>query len=348
MVDSILGRGRGSLALSASGPISSSSNGQVIENLDITATGANNGITVTHDNVKILNCKIRYATGRGIRFSGADNIKIKNCDIATTSAPSSGANANSDMNCIEGVTSLAPHIKRVRLRDGSSGIYLEDCDDPWISYVEGYNCRGPFPRGQIVQFNSCDNGIVEDFSIVNQGHIAFTEDCMNFYASTNMTVRRGFINGCNSGSGVGVLIENSAGGSGIGLFEDIDCVYWCNGAFSATEDTQLIRFVRCRARDGLDNSPNSSIGELDYLGNTIPSYDTWLGSQSSDESRNPPLSGSEAFFAYNCLAANIQFTDCEYFNLPQGTDFTPDASVTDFTENDFTPRTPIVLLFPWE
>ena len=101
-----------------------------------------------------------------------------------------------------------------RLRNGSAGIYALSSHRIKASFIEGYEFRGPFPRGQVVQFNQCTDPLLEDFSCENSGHVAWTEDNVNCYGCVNPIVRRGFIRGNNSPSGQGVMIENTVGGSG--------------------------------------------------------------------------------------------------------------------------------------
>ena len=132
---------------------------------------------------------------------------------------------------------------------------------------------------------------------------------MNCYGCTDPIIRRGFIRGNNSPSGIGIMIENTVGGSG-GLVEDVDCVYWGNGAFSAGEDSSGVQFWRCRARDGIDASPNDSDGDPDYQGSQFPA-----GRLSSVVlNRGQPSSGSEAFFAY-LANPNVEYHSCEYLQF---------------------------------
>ena len=252
--------------LTASGPVQATANGQVIEGIEITATGTAPGVRVNgRSNVVIRNCRIRYANGQGVDADNSPNLLIEDVDIACTTAPAAGALASSVRNCIDAFGCDDIRINRARLRDGSTGVYLLECDRAHVSLIEGYNFRGPFPRGQVVQFNQCNAPLLEDFSCENQGNIAWTEDDVNCYGCTNPIIRRGFMRGNNSPSGQGVMIENTVGGSG-GLVEDVDVVFWGCGGFSAGEASSGVKFWRCRARDGIDNAPNNSFGRLAYDG----------------------------------------------------------------------------------
>lgn len=333
-------------SLTPSGPVTVTSSGQVVQNLDITATGTGNGVRVNgFSDVVVRNCRVRHATGRGIYATSAARLLVEDVDIRCTSAPAAGQNPNSNMNNIELASTSDAIIRRVRLRDGSSGIYAVSSHRVRFSFIEGYNHRGPFPRGQVVQFNQCTSPVLEDFSCVNQGNVAWTEDNVNCYGCTTPAVRRGFIRGNNSPSGQGVIVENTAGGSG-GIIEDVDVVYWGNGAFMADGDSSGVQFWRCRARDGIDNAPNNSFGDPDYQGNPIPDWAGFVGSLN----RGLPSSGSEPFFAYLVAQPNIEFHQCQHWNRPRaGVAWDQNLmSVREFAEVNFAPRAPIVLTMPWE
>jgi hypothetical protein len=38
------------------------------------------------------------------------------------------------------------------------------CPHSRLSMIEGHDQRGPFPRGQLVQWNTSSDGLLEDFS----------------------------------------------------------------------------------------------------------------------------------------------------------------------------------------
>ena len=59
-----------------------------------------------------------------------------------------------------------------------------------------------------VQFDKCNNSILEDFSCENS-NASWTEDNVNVYESDNVTVRRGVVDGNNSPSGDGIMFESS-------------------------------------------------------------------------------------------------------------------------------------------
>ena len=314
--------GAQAVILTYSGPISTSQNGQIIENLRITSgTSGNNGITVNHDDVIIRNVEILHAGGHGILLSGADRTRIQNVNIRYTNAPSAGANTG-EHNNIQCRSSADVVITRVRLRDGSSGIHTVACPRVHVSFVEGYNFRGPFPRGQVVQFDSSNDATLEDFYTKNDINISWTEDNVNSWHSSNSTIRRGLVDGNNSRSGVGVIFEHAAVATG-GLVEDVDAIRMGNGCFSAADAHNVtFRNVRC---------------QQNLCGNV--------------GGRGASLSNSLMFHSYqNTLSDNIRYYSSKY-NYSCNGNIAWDRNtmtVKEITQNNYTQRDPIVLIFPWE
>lgn len=233
--------------LVASGPVTVTRSGQVVENLRITSTSGPairvNGFT----DVVIRNVEILHSGGSGIDFSGAHRLRIENVSIRHTGAPASGANASAERNNISGYNSQNVVITRARLEKGSSGIYLIQCPSAHLSFIEGHDFRGPFPRGQLAQFDKSPDGLIEDFSAENPAATSWPEDIISFYQSPRGTARRGLVDGNNSTTGVGVMFELSDGSAG-GLAEDVDAIRQGNGAFSAYPGRD-VTFRRTRVKD---------------------------------------------------------------------------------------------------
>jgi hypothetical protein len=233
--------------LANSGPISVSANGQVIENRRITSTSGAAIQINGFSNVIIRDVEIQHSGGPGINFSGAQSLTIENVSVEYTAAPAVGPNPSSAHNNIQGVNSPFLRVNNVRLKKGSSGIYLRSSPNAHISHVEGYDFRGPFPRGQLVQLDKSDNSILEDFSVVNPLATSWTEDNVSVYNSVNCTVRRGLIDGNNSPSGVGVMIEQVDGQVSNALVEDVDAIRMGNGCFSGyPAHNATFRRTKCR------------------------------------------------------------------------------------------------------
>lgn len=304
-------------SLAESGPLASTSNGQIIENLRVESTSGD-AISITHHGVVVRNVWVQHAGGLGIAIKGAADVTLENVHVRYASAPASGANASSSHNNIECNGSPGLRVQNAKLEQGSSGIYLVNCDDSHLQFIEGHDFRGPFPRGQLVQWNSSDRGMLEDFSCVNPPG-SWPEDNVNVYKSNDATIRRGFIDGNNSPSGVGVIFD---GGTSTGLVEDVDAVRMGNGCFSAYAGENDVTFRRTRCRSNICESQD---------GRGAPKSNAlmWAGS--------PDLS-------------ELRIEDSSYWDSCNGNLVWPAASfeLVELEEVDYTERAPLALTFCWE
>lgn len=222
-------------------PIHTTYDGQIIENLDL-HVASGNAITVTNDNVIIRNCTIYYEEGAGISLSGASNVTIENCEIINSSPPTgNGPETSDNLNNINVNASPNLTIDHVTLRDGSSGVYLVNSPGATISNLEGYNFHGPFPRGQLVQFNNSGNSSLTDFYVYNDPAHSHVEDNISVYNSQNVSISNGLIDGNNSPSGVGVMFEGNSSG---GTVDHVDAVHMGNGAFSSYSNNVSFDYTR--------------------------------------------------------------------------------------------------------
>ncbi|MBW2457559.1 MAG: right-handed parallel beta-helix repeat-containing protein [Deltaproteobacteria bacterium] len=304
--------------LTDSPPIQVTADGQIVEELRITST---NGAAITiegHDNVIIRNVEILHSGGQGIVISGAGNALVQDVSIENTGAPSTGQNpseAHVNIYCYQSTGFTA---ERVRLTRGSAGIYLQECGQSNMSFIEGHDFRGPFPRGQVVQWNNSDDGLLEDFSVENPPE-SWPEDNVNAYQSLNVTIRRGLVDGNNSPSGVGVIFD---GDNSTGLVEDVDAIRMGNGCFSnyAGADGNVFRRTRCRENICTDQGRGVPLsGALMWAG--LPS-----GTQTRIE---------ESAYYDACNPSNIYWPASSF-------------AVVELAEVDFTLREPIRLTFCWE
>ncbi|WP_405410847.1 right-handed parallel beta-helix repeat-containing protein [Maribacter sp. Asnod1-A12] len=311
-----------------SGPIIVSENNQRIENLYIKATNQH-GIEINdYSGVVISNCIIEY-TGAymGIKFSNADNLTIENCYIKYTNAPSTGPLDDYTRNCIEGLDSENLVITNVKVEDGSTGIRLNQCDYSELTYIEGHNMRGPFPRGQLVQYDKCIGGLLENFSVINDREIAWTEDNISIYKSGGQQIKKGLIIGNNSPTGVGVMFEDqntdgARGGTG-GLVEDVDFLEMGNGVASSVEGSGNVTFNRLRAKQIICGDLGQDRGQPGSNSLIFAAFDTSGGNKIIDcivyESCNPT----------NIVWPEYNFDVIDYRN---DIDFEPrSAIVLDFT-----------------
>lgn len=316
--------------LQESGAIIVTANNQRIENLYIKSANQH-GIEINNfTGVVITNCIIEY-TGAymGIKFANADNLTIKNTFIKYTNAPNSGPLPDATRNCIEGIQSQNLVITNVKVEDGSTGILLNQCDDSVLKYIEGINMRGPYPRGQLVQYDKCIGGLLENFSVINDRDIAWTEDNISIYKSAGQQIKKGLIIGNNSPTGVGILFEDqntegARGGYG-GLVEDVDFLEMGNGVVSSVEGSKNVTFKGIRAKQII-------CGDL-------------------GQNRGKSTSNSLIFAAFGTTESTggNKIIDCIVFNSCNPTNIVwPEHNfeLIDYRDDiDFEPRKPIVLSF---
>lgn len=314
--------GTSSCALTESGPVTAKADGEVIEKLRITSTS---GTALEIDgfaNVVVRDVEILHQGGPGLAFSNAPGLRVERVRVVHTGAPAKGANASDEAVNISGYASSGVVITHVKLEKGSSGVYFLETPGAKLSFVEGHDFRGPFPRGQLVQFDKSPGSLLEDFSCENPPNESWPEDNVSIYRSSNVTVRRGLIVGNNSPSGVGVMFELSDGTSQGGLAEDVDTVDMGNGSFSGYPARDVV-FRRTRARD---NHCTGQAGRDAPLSNAL----VWAGSPESQ---------------------NLTIEDSKYFALCNPNNLVWDQSVftkIETTKQDFAPREPIRVKLCWQ
>ena len=298
-------------ALENSAPIVATRDGQVIEGVRIEATNEPAIVVNNLSNVVIRNVEIFHDGADGISCSWAPGLIIENVSITHSGADTNSAGEN-NIACFR---AYGLRIRNVRLTGGSAGVYALESEHAHLSYIEGYNFRGPDPRGQLVQFDKSHKCILEDFSAINDPGVAWNADNVSVYFSDDCVVRRGFLDGNNGPSSVGVMFENSRNG----LVEDVDTIAQGNGSFSAYPGHD-ITFRRTRARDNI----------------------------CGDQGRGPPLSNA-LVWAGEPSSSGLRLEASKYFNLCNPNTIVWDQNVFDtiqIVEEDFAPRPPIVLSFP--
>ena len=71
------------------------------------------------------------------------------------------------------------------------------------------NVRGPFPAGQCVQMGYSDNTTLDNFTCINDLEIAWPEDSISAYRSSNISITNGVVEGSNAPTGICVMFEGS-------------------------------------------------------------------------------------------------------------------------------------------
>jgi chitodextrinase len=308
-------------SLTNSGPVNVTQNGQIVQNLFITASGQPAIRVNGFSDVIIRNVRINHTGAEGIVFTNAPRLRIENVSVLHTGAPSSGPNTSTERNNISGTFSADVVMRNVRLEKGSSGVYLIECPRANLSLIEGHDFRGPFPRGQLVQFDKSHNSLLEDFSCENPVG-SWPEDNISSYRSDNVTIRRGLIDGNNSPSGIGVMFEQDQGQGNGGLAEDVDAIRQGNGCFSGYP-ARNVTFNRTRC----------------------------IANICTDQGRGPPLSNALAW-AGEPSSTNLKVLNSTHSQLCNPGNVIWDENVFTTIElssaSNVTPRAPQRLNFCWQ
>lgn len=319
--------------LLASGAVVAVADGEVIEGLRITVDSGP-GIDVDgRTGVTIRNCEIHHRNGPGVSFRGAHDLTLEDVVIVHDGAPEAGPHADGGQANIEGRDSNGVVLSRVRASRGSSGIELQATPGARLSFIEVHDVRGP-GAGACVRLFDSDGAVLEDFSCENPLDTGRPGDLVAIDESSNVTVRRGLLDGHNAKFGYGVHFTHVPGQHAGGLVEDVDGVRMTNGAFSCFDYGNQITFRRTRAREniceivsvpieGCRDGPN---------GGCVPGSNgvTWTASNSSSE---------------------IVIEDSTYFELCVDPTWPADVFTVgrgDLVEADFELRSPVRVQPCWE
>ena len=214
-------------------------------------------------NVRLRRLLVEHpANGVGILFEHCHNISIQEVVVVAVhkrdgrseqrarAGPCSLTPGPGSFLCecdnIHGIGSHGAIIERVRVHGGSTGIELHGCAGARLRSVSARNVRGPYPRGQCVQFSQCNAASLIDFHCQNDGNRSWPEDSISVWRSADVTVRDGLVDGNNAPNGVGVMFENDAPSATGGLVADVDAIHMGGGCFSGYPARNLrMERVRC-------------------------------------------------------------------------------------------------------
>jgi hypothetical protein len=280
---------------SATSMVQSTADGQVIRNLDIWVESGD-AVRIAHNNVTLENVRIHVKSGNGVLVFG-DDVKINNVEVFNSDPPDGieGETAPEWIG-IHGDGALRLTVSHAAFHDVSSGVYLNRSPGANLSYIEGYNMQGPFPRGQLVQFGYSGNSTLTNFYAYNEPAHSHPEDIVNVYHSANVMISNGVVDGNNSVSGVGVLFEGSSDG---GFVQNVDVLHQGNGGFS------------------------SYSANVDFL--DVRTFD----SHNTDQGRGTPSSNGLQF---NISNAGITFDDTTYTRPGNPGNIAWDASKAEFLD----------------
>jgi len=212
-------------------PITVSRHAQKIENKVIYANKSINcGININgYNDVQIKNVTI-YHANTGVCANNAKRLKISGLKLVSLAAPTTGPHCprsskdglstaecwgqrNQPADSRLGISlKNSPHanISNFSSFQASSGVYAINSPQTTLSKIRCYDMRGPFPRGQCVQFNRSNNSSITTFyakNVFNQSH---SEDNINAYQSDNIKVSNGLIDGNWSTHGMGIIADKGS------------------------------------------------------------------------------------------------------------------------------------------
>ena len=304
-------------ALTASGTIKVAAHNTVIENKEVTGTIE----CVNYNGLTIRNCIVKHTSSNAIFVQNCDGLTIE--DVATDLTNSvSGQNPIGGewfalkLNNVRGVA----NINRLTMTD--TGIYAVISPANFkMTFIEGHDMRGPTSplRGQLIQMNQCAGDIViEDFSCENARDNSRPEDVISIYqcGAGKVKIRRGLLDGCNSPSGVMVMIENGTNGA---LIEEVDVIRHGNGAFSFYDQSNNGTFRNCRLKDqviGNQGRGNPSSGSSGQPCNLVA------------HPQAPAVTGA-------------RFEGLKYENISTNHTWVSSGTYVDMKPEAFTPRAPI-------
>ena len=228
--------------LQPSGPVLvDRQDGQLIEALHVRSDKHGAAAVSCRDSrgVRLRNLLVEHPEGGiGIRFERCHGLIIERVEVRVTGmvarAESEAASGHarpaqcsikfSDCDNIYGLKSADVSIEDVRVAGGSSGIELGSCERARLRRIVARNLRGPYPRGQCVQFSVCDSSSLEDFHCVNELGHSWPEDSISVWRSRDVLVRRGLVDGNNAPNGIGVMFENDDTRASGGRVHDVDAI----------------------------------------------------------------------------------------------------------------------------
>lgn len=335
------------LELKESGPVTVTQDGQIIENLSITA-GKRDACAIQvkkAHNVVIRNVDIKHSN-IGICTDRAENVLIQDVRLTSTSAQATGPHCKhgaddckynrnewADPDTRLGIKlnhSPEARLERIFTTGASGGVYVHKSIKARVYDIVCTDARGPYPRGQCVQFAYSSDSQLKNFYSRIWKNQSWSEDNVNIYDSDRVLVEDGLIDGNYSVNGVGVIADH---GSDYATVRNVDLLHTAVAAVSVWSNDE------------------SKVGK-NFLAKNIRVKDTQC------ESRDKQTPSSQGLaFSVHPKAVDPQFINSRYFNhcrstamwcIPGAACRKAEGGRVDVREADFEPKAPLELLFPWE
>ncbi|MFK7997716.1 MAG: hypothetical protein AB8B87_26555 [Granulosicoccus sp.] len=332
--------------LTQSGAVVVRQGNAVIQNLSIDTTSADTcAINIADANrVVVRNIDIKHVNV-GICATNVNELIIQDVRLLSKEAPAAGPH------CVNGVSECSSNtaqwgspdehiaikldktpgaiVQRVQASLASTAVLVYRSPGTAINKLVCLDMRGPYPRGQCAIFINSNNSSLDNFYSKGYRDQSFHEDNVNLYFSDNVTVSNGLIDGNWSINGAGIIADI---GSDNALVKNIDVVNTGQAAISVwSNDSSLIgknfraenirvKDTHCEARYG----QVASSGGLVFVAHPSAQNPAFVNSQFFNHCRSQK---------HYCMPGE----SCR--NLPGGT--------VSIREENFTPRAPLTLTFPW-
>jgi len=351
--------------LTESGPIEITQDNAVIELLRVRGHSVTDATKWTHmgavscrgaKNVRIKHLLVEHPVGSvGIGFDRCDGLVIEDVEVRAVGDDERRADGharpgpctipNRDCDNIHGKNSKDVFIHRVRVSGGSSGIELHGCTGATLRDIVARDVRGPYPRGQCVQFSNSHGAVLESFHCVNDVAFSWPEDSISVWRSRDVSVRFGLIDGNNAPNGVGVMFENDDVHATGGSIADVDAIHMGDGCFSAYPASSLT-MVRTRCGwnhcTGVGGRAAPSSGGMMWAAGDQPH-----GAQGQlVVSREVGVFSSSYWAA--CRAGLVQFWSQSHGSFGHKRADGAYVALPDVKQELFTPRAPITVTLCWE
>jgi len=341
--------------LTASGPIDVETDGSTIENLDIPSDDHDKcGIRIVErKNITVRNININHA-GAGICVVRSENVKIQTVRLVNTidragphcrpgltvdQCKRTSRNKNPEKlypadshNNITIRHSSAVSVDTAYLEKGEAGIIAYRTPGVSINNIHCKDIRGPYWRGQCVQFQESDNGKLTNFYIQQFLSTSSGHDNVNAFKSENVLVSDGLVDGNWSRNGVGVIADNDSHNMTVKnvdfTHQGVAAVNAWSGPTGDDNGTVPHNFTaeNIRVKDG----------HCDTTWHNIPDFG--------------PSSGGLAF-AKHPASKNAKFINSQYWNhcRSEASYFGKlKPSIREIKEAEFTLKEPpISITFPW-
>lgn len=244
-----------------SGIITLNASNPVLENTRVTGVVR---VAEGTQGIRLSNVEVIHKDGlKGIELKGCPAPKLVNVRCSVSDAPPQGPLKSNDTVGIYVERCPRISIERASGKDCSSLIDLRLSEDAVLTLISGLNMRGPMSRGQVVQINNSARCKLSLWEAIGDLTISEPEDHVSVYQSPDCVITKGYIDGNNAITGVGVQVEQ---GSHRTLVEDIHAQKCMNGAYSTYGSIGVV-FRRCNARDSIGRSRRGtpSSGGQNYI-----------------------------------------------------------------------------------